>query len=156
VRVSKRRSTVKVTLGAEEVAILSVLLDELDDTVDRMDVADPVTDRLFPAGYRDDRDAELEYRELTETSLRDLRRERTGQLRAVLPEGGGTVELDADGSVCWLTVLNDLRLAIGVRLDVTEDPRPPADPDTPDAAAMAIYQWLTVLQDSLVQAVMGT
>ena len=90
-----------------------------------------------------------------EESLRDTKAERVAECRAELPDGEGDVDLDDEAAQRWLTVLTDLRLAIGTRLDVSEDDDPAIDPSDPDAQLRAIYQWLTALQDSLVHAVMG-
>jgi hypothetical protein len=153
-RVTRRRGSPRIALESVEVAVLNTLLDELDELIDGMDPTDASTRRLFPAGYRDDPDAESDFRELTEQTLREARTERYGLMRAVLPEGGGLIEVDAEDAHLWLTVLNDMRLALGTRLGVTEDRPLVASNDGPDAAAVAIYDWLTTLQDSLVHALM--
>ena len=38
-----------------------------------------------------------------------------------LPAGGGRIQLTGDQALAWLKALNDVRLALGVRLGVTED-----------------------------------
>ena len=52
----------------------------------------------------------------------------------------------------WLAALNDVRLALGTALDVTEDMPDDVDPDDPRAAHLGVYHWLTFVQDGLVQA----
>ena len=52
----------------------------------------------------------------------------------------------------WLAALNDVRLALGTALDVSEDMPDQLDPDDPRSAHLGVYQWLTFVQDSLVQA----
>jgi hypothetical protein len=52
-------------------------------------------------------------------------------------------------------VLNDLRLALGTRLGITEDDDPDLDPVDPAAQSRVIYYWLTALQDSVVQGLMS-
>ena len=56
-------------------------------------------------------------------------------------------------SLTWLRALNQLRLLLGTRLDVTEegDERPMSD-DDPRAATFALYDYLAFLQDQLVDA----
>ena len=137
-----------------ESQVLGGLLDDLDAALDSLPDDDPVHRRLFPPGYRDDEQAAIEFRSLTEAALRDGRSERIGICRAQLPGDGGTVELDAEASERWLSVLNDVRLGIGTRLDVREDDDPVIDPADPDAQTRAVYQWLTALQDSLVRVAM--
>ena len=51
-------------------------------------------------------------------------------------------------------MLNDLRLALGTRLGVTEDEPADIDPADPRAQIWAVYCWLPTLQDGLVQTAM--
>jgi hypothetical protein len=112
---------------------------------------DPVLARLLPEGYRDDAESAGEFRRLTEPDLRQQKRENAARLLADLPgEDGGEVRLDRETTETWLTALNDVRLALGTRLDVTED-MPEPDEDDPDAPAYVVYAWLSQLQDVLVQ-----
>jgi hypothetical protein len=73
-------------------------------------------------------------------------------VRATLPEGGGEVRLDGDQAAAWLRTSNDLRLALGTRLDITEDTEPPDDVTGEEGQQLAVYYWLTALQGSLVDA----
>jgi Domain of unknown function (DUF2017) len=111
---------------------------------------DPVLSRLLPDGYRDDSEAAEEFRRLTESTLRQQKCAAADRVLADLAESGGTVRLDAETTETWLAALNDVRLALGTRLDVQEDMADP-DPDDPDAAAYVVYVWLTELQDVLVE-----
>jgi hypothetical protein len=112
---------------------------------------DPVLGRLLPDGYRDDPAAAGEFRRLTESDLREQKRKVAAGLLADLPgDGGGEVRLDRATVERWLTALNDVRLALGTRLDVVED-MPEPDPDDPDTPAYVVYLWLTELQEVLVQ-----
>lgn len=152
-RIVRRRGTIRMQLEPVESALLDTLLDDLDGALATLPADDPVRQRLFPAGYQDE-DAAAEFRELTESSLRDVKAVRLGQCRAELPAGAGTVELSADETERWLTVLNDLRLAIGTRLEITEEEPLEVDPASADAQTRGIYHWLTALQDALVSAAM--
>ena len=72
-----------------------------------------------------------------------------------LPEDGGRIRLSGDQAQAWLRSLNDIRLALGVRLEVTEDREATlgrAGHDSPQAAGLWIYDWLTLLQETLVEA----
>lgn len=71
-----------------------------------------------------------------------------------LPPGGGEVELTADEADEWLTALNDVRLALGAMLGLADEPEPPGA-DHPHAGHFDVYQWLTVVQELLVEALMG-
>jgi hypothetical protein len=154
-RVNRRRGHVRINLEAVEAGLLSTLFDDLGGALAVLPDDDPVRQRLFPSAYPDDEAAASEFRELTEDSLHDARVERLEKCRAELPSADGNVELDDEAAQRWLTVLNDLRLAIGTRLNVSEDDELGIDPADPDAQTRAIYHWLTALQDSLVRAVAG-
>jgi len=63
--------------------------------------------------------------------------------------------LDAAQVSSWLGVVNDLRLVLGTRLDVTEEMERVAL-DDPRAPALAVYQYLTYLLSEIVQALSDT
>ena len=52
----------------------------------------------------------------------------------------------------WLGALESLRLVLGTQLDVTEESYGPLDLDDPEAARLALYHWLSWLQEEVVQA----
>lgn len=155
-RVSRRQGAVRLRFEAVEATLLSSLLQDLVTLldVDERPSADSVVRRLFPDGYRDDPEAAAEFRELTEASLRQDRRSRAGVCRDELTASHGDLVLDPEPGERWIQVLNDLRLAIGTRLGITEDDDHDIDPETSDAGPRTIYLWLTATQESLVQALM--
>lgn len=132
----------------------------LDGTADSAPMSapdDPVLARLLPDAYRDDPDAASEFRRYTENDLRLRKRDNARTVRADITEAGaeGTISLDERHAQAWLGALNDLRLALGTNLDVTEDMEEYAEgllPDDPRAAMLAVYHWLGMLQESLVRA----
>jgi hypothetical protein len=116
---------------------------------------DPVLARLLPDGYRDDPEAAGEFRKYTESGLRSAKQEAAQAMLDTLPEAGGKFQLTHDQAHAWLKALNDVRLALGVRLGVTEEfeeqwGQLPAD--DPQWAAYEVYAWLGAVQESLVQA----
>jgi hypothetical protein len=112
---------------------------------------DPALARLLPDAYRDDPGAAGEFRRLTEASLRRDKVEAAERLLAALPgDGPGEVRLDPEATEGWLSTLNDVRLALGTRLEVTEEMAEP-DPEDPDAPAYVVYLWLTELQGVLIE-----
>ncbi|MEV5969714.1 DUF2017 domain-containing protein [Streptomyces sp. NPDC051921] len=132
--------------------------------------ADPALRRLFPDAYGDDTDelrrAAADFRRFTENDLRARKREDALAVvrsldtlaSAAAGEGGGILKLTPDESRAWLGALNDLRLTIGTRLDVTDDDEseqlyrlPDSDPRKPMVMA---YLWLGGLQESLVETLM--
>ena len=53
----------------------------------------------------------------------------------------------------WLGAIESLRLYLGTALDVPEDAyRERLDPDDPDAPALALYGYLSWLQEQAVEA----
>ncbi|MET0763608.1 MAG: DUF2017 family protein [Blastococcus sp.] len=150
-----RGGDVVAHLDPAEAGILGLLLDQLEQllTADAEDVAgDPVMARLLPEGHRGDPELAADYRELTESSLRSGKADDLATMRASLPPDGGDVRLDADRAGSWLRTTNDLRLALGTRLDVSEDTEPPDEVTGEQDQQLAVYYWLTALQGSLVDA----
>ncbi len=116
---------------------------------------DPVLARLLPDAYTGDAEAAGDFRRYTEQDLRSGKVAAARTVLATLPEGGGQVRLSADDAQAWLRALNDVRLALGVRLSVTEDfeeRMARLDPDDPRTAYFWVYDWLTYLQETLVRA----
>jgi len=150
-----RHGDVVARLDPAEAGIVGLLLDQLEQLLaaDADDVAgDPVMARLLPDGHRSDPDLAADYRELTESSLRSGKTDDLAIVRATLPEGGGEIRLDRDQAGAWLRTSNDLRLALGTRLDITEDTEPPDEIADEQDQQLAVYYWLTSLQGSLVDA----
>ncbi|MEU9440704.1 DUF2017 domain-containing protein [Streptomyces sp. NPDC048304] len=138
--------------------------------------ADPVLKRLFPDAYSDPEEAphspaeaeewrahSAEFRRYTENDLRAGKRDNAlaviRALDALAPdEGGAVLKLTPQDSQRWLGALNDLRLAIGIRLEIADDDDtdllyglPDEDPRKPMVMA---YLWLGGLQETLVHALM--
>ncbi|HSR83942.1 MAG TPA: DUF2017 domain-containing protein [Streptosporangiaceae bacterium] len=116
---------------------------------------DPVLARLLPDGYRDDPRASAEFRRYTEESLRSAKVASAQSVLASLPATGGEVLLSEPECQQWLRALNDVRLALSVRLgisDENEDLSEHLTADDPRSAYVWVYQWLAYLQDSLIEA----
>jgi Domain of unknown function (DUF2017) len=116
---------------------------------------DPVLARLLPDGYTDDPEASAEFRRYTEESLRTAKVASAQTVLASLPSGGGEVRLSEPECQQWLRALNDVRLALSVRLDITDENEDLSDhlaADDPRSAYVWVYQWLAYLQDSLIEA----
>lgn len=138
-------------VAAEVVALLT----------DGFDRADPVVGRLFPDPYPDLPEDAEEYRRLTEGELQTAKIDQAGAILAALPEsGGGEVSLDAESAEAWLRALNDVRLALGVRLDIAEetsleselDEAVLSDPTSSRVFQLSVYAYLGYLQESLLEA----
>jgi hypothetical protein len=149
---------VTARLDRAEAQIVALLLDQLEQllSADADDVGnDPVMARLLPDGHRSDAELAADYRELTEETLRSGKADDLAMVRATLPPGGGEVRLDGDQASAWLRTTNDLRLAMGTRLGITEDTEPPDDPASEEGQQLAVYYWLTALQGSLIDALVA-
>lgn len=153
-----RGGDVVARLEPAEAGIVGLLLDQLEQLLDADadDVGgDPVIARLLPDGHRGDAELATDYRELTEASLRSGKADDLAMVRATLPDGGGEVRLDPDQAAAWLRSTNDLRLALGTRLDISEDTEPPEEMAGEEDQQLAVYYWLTALQGSLVDALVA-
>ena len=118
---------------------------------------DPALARLFPDAYLDDADAAAEFRRFTERDLRETKVAHAQTALETLRRSGEKVTLSADEAAAWLGALNDVRLALGTRLGVTEEGMAELaslPDDDPRAATFHVYDWLTYLQESLVHAIM--
>jgi Domain of unknown function (DUF2017) len=116
---------------------------------------DPVLARLFPDAYGDDPEAAGDFRRYTEQGLRDGKVAAARTVLATLPDEGGRIRLSAGDAEAWLRALNDVRLALGVLLEIKEDyERELADetPADPRSAYLQVYDWLTFLQETLVRS----
>jgi Domain of unknown function (DUF2017) len=155
-RIGKDR--VRVRLAQDEVAILRGLPDQLR-TVLAEGRDEPVNQRLFPPAYLDvaDTDHDAEFQRLMHD---DLVKEKLANLDLVtdtLARGSPsvrrwTVELTNEEATAWLGVLNDLRLALGVRLDITEDFDGAVDDTDPRAPALRLLSYLGWLEEQLLDA----
>ncbi len=116
---------------------------------------DPVLSRLLPDGYIDDQDAARDFRRFTESALRSAKVAAARTVLATMPPGGGRVRLSTEQAEVWLRALNDVRLALGVRLGVTDDFDGLVEdmsPQHPQFAYAQVYQWLAYIQESLILA----
>jgi len=118
---------------------------------------DEVLLRLLPNAYADQVDAS-EFRRYTESTLRQKKQAHAMAMRMHLNAAvDGIVELDHDSANAWLGAMNDVRLALGVRLKVEENSHQELEllaPDDPMRGVYAVYSWLGWLQESLIDALM--
>jgi hypothetical protein len=117
---------------------------------------DPVLKRLLPNAYADPEAAD-DFRRYTEPALRRNKQEALRAIREALTvlvdnESAGVIEeLDAQ---LWLKAINDLRLALSVRLNIDAESFEKFEnmPDEdPQKGIYAVYFWLGWLQESLLE-----
>lgn len=171
-----RKGGVSVTFGVDESRVLRHVLGEMvellgTDAADSADEdplavavgigtstkapADPALARLFPDGYSDDPDASADFRRYTETGLRSTKLEALQSALATVGEPGQRVTLTPEQAEAWLRALNDTRLVLGERLGITdeiEEVIASLGEDDPRLALFWVYDRLTYLQETLVQA----
>jgi hypothetical protein len=141
-----RKGEYQLRLPPEERELLRDLPAQLRDVLAS---DDPALRRLFPPAYKDDAALEAEYRHFMGD---DLLASHTKSLQAMEDTIDAEV-VDEDQLVGWLGALNDLRLVLGTRLDVTEDMYDhEMDPGDPRAPAFAMYTYLGWLQEQVVDA----
>jgi hypothetical protein len=137
---------VRLRFNDGEILLLRGLLDELEGLLEDPD--DPALRRLFPPAH-DDPESEEQYRSLVQDQLLGGRSKAIAVVRDTL----GKETLGADEADSWLRALNDLRLVLGTRLDVTEDlDYEKLDLNEPRGRDLAVYGYLTWLQEQLVEA----
>jgi uncharacterized protein DUF2017 len=93
-------------------------------------------------------------RSLYEPEIIEAKRVAAQQLLDTVPEDGGRFELTEEAANAWIAAVNDVRLALGTMLDIRPDGPERLPDDHPLAPHLDVYQWLTVLQEYLVLALM--
>ncbi|SCE68613.1 DUF2017 domain-containing protein [Micromonospora mirobrigensis] len=152
------------SFAVDEVRVLRKVAGEVVGLLtDGFDHGDPVVGRLFPEVYPDDSAGTAEFRRYTEGDLKTAKIDQAGAILAALPDttdAGGEVRLDAEAAEAWLRALNDARLAMGVRLDISDgtdlgeelDEAMALDPTSSRVFQLSVYAYLGYLQESLLNA----
>jgi hypothetical protein len=183
--VRRKGGLVRVTLEAAEVGLLRNLVaqvlalldpgeavsgaDPLEQLVGLSSAAveaptDPALQRLLPDAYSGDDVAAQEFRRLTDSDLRTTKRLALQQILDSLDvaeqtrTGAVRVGLAEDAAASWLPALTDVRLALASRFGIDEgvdEERLVVEPGTERYDEIALYDWLSWLQDALVRAVTG-
>lgn len=121
--------------------------------------------RLLPDFYRTDnrhRDQPFDadslnsaLRSLHEPEIIDAKRGAAQQMLDTVPDRGGKFELTEEQANAWIAAVNDIRLALGTLLKIGPHGPERLPDDHPMAGQLSVYQWLTVLQEYLVVALIG-
>jgi hypothetical protein len=123
---------------------------------------DPALDRLLPTANREDEQVAAEFRRLTESGLRHRKAAALDTAVAAL-RSKDAVRLDEAAARAFVTALTDVRLVLGERLqlrtdddlDLLEELADSLDPEDPVVHAVALYDFLTWLQETLASALLG-
>jgi hypothetical protein len=148
-RIKRTRSGVfELRLSPEERDVLRGLPAQMRDALE-LGNNDPAVARLNPSACLDDAEVDAEYQQMMAGDLN------TGRLQA-LDAFEATVDathLEEDEALAWMRAINDVRLLLGTRLDVSEDPgQRHVDADDPRAPGFALYDYLSLLTQELVEA----
>ena len=151
-RIVGRRGRYELRLPDDERTLVKGLLGDLRALL-TLDAGDPRVRRLYPEAYAEDPDHQAEYQRLTREELQSGRLAAVDVVEATVDE----TELTEDQLTAWMHAVNALRLVLGTMLDVQEDTQPFAlDEDDPDAPTMALYGYLGVLLEEIVEAQLDT
>jgi hypothetical protein len=138
----------RLRLPVEERDVLRDLPAQLREL---LQTSDPSLERLFPPAY-DDAEADDEYGELVRADLLD------GKLAAleIVEQTVDANHLTGEQLEAWLGALESLRLVLGTQLDVSEATYDQdLDPGDPRAPALALYSYLSWLQEQAVEALIA-
>ena len=125
---------------------------------------DPSLERLLPSAHREDPGLAAEFRRLTEYGLRERKAANLATAIAALQDSDGDkVRLDQEQAQAMVVALTDVRLLLGERLrlrtdedaDALHDRLESASEDDPQLYLAAYYDFLTWLQETLIQALMS-
>jgi len=139
-----------VYIPEAERVVLRQLAGELRELLPTEDAS---VGRLFPPAYEDDVAANDEYARLMHDELLNDRTNSVDVFERTLDAKRVTEEQ----LVAWMSAVNDLRLVLGTRLDVTEEMyERPIDEHAPNAQQLAIYHYLGWLEEQMVGALSGS
>ena len=143
----------RISLPEHEAELLRTLVPQLRELLTTgLSENDPSLTRLFPTAYANDPELDAGYQALVRDELLEKRFATLDVIEDLLATADGG-EVDGDQLSAWMRAVNDLRLVLGTRLDVSEDDEPDdLDPADPESQAWAIYHYLGMLVAVIVDA----
>jgi Domain of unknown function (DUF2017) len=151
-RLETDSSGVVLNLESHEAVVVEQLLDDMIEFISHENSDDDVEKRLFPDAF-DDEDEAQKFKEMVGSELRAEKLKALELMRAGIVAGGGRTTLSPADVEAWLRGLNDLRLAIGTRLDVTEEKMADIpDEDDPASVPLGLVHWLGWLQEMMIDS----
>lgn len=151
--VERTEAGIRLELDEQEAGILRELLKEMRLLLEAdIPAEDDVLQRLFPRAHEDEEEQRA-YEDLVGEQLRAAKLDALRTVNAKLGDGGAIdVDLTLEETDDWLRLLNDIRLAIGTRIDVDEQKMGrPYDPSDPEGPALSLLHWLGWLQGSILE-----
>ena len=148
-RIKRTRSGVfELRLSPEERDVLRGLPTQMRDALE-LGKDDPAVARLNPSACLDDAEVDAEFHRLMDDDLSAGRIEALDAFEKTVDN----TRLDEQEALAWMRAINDTRLLLGTRLDVSEDPAERHVPDDdPRAPGFALYDYLSLLTQELVEA----
>ena len=166
---SSLNGQITLTLDVGEREVLGQLFDQVEqlldeltsqDTSDPLELMlgmngstqisqDPALARLFPDGYSEDEHASADFRRFTEQDLRQQKIAALTDVRKGIQAAANPAVISDLQAQSWLKALNDLRLVLGTRLEISDDNDFDFDSDEP---GIHLYNYLTYLQGTLIDA----
>ena len=146
----KRGARYAVSLSDDERTMLAELCRQSRTLLEAEDPStDPAVARLFPPAYQDDPLQNLEF----ETAQGNA--PRNGKLDAIdtVERTVRAPDLSEEELLDWMKVVNDARLVLGTRIEITEQAtQRDFPPDHPDHDSFGVYVYLTWLEDRILRA----
>lgn len=146
----RRGSRYAVSLSEDERTMLTELCRQSRALLEAEDPSsDPAVARLFPPAYQDDPLQNLEF----ETTMGDT--PRNGKLDAIatVERTVRATDLSEDELLAWMKVVNDARLVLGTRIEITEQATQRDFPEgDPRHESFGVYVYLTWLEDRILRA----
>ncbi len=152
--VANEDGTFSLNLDEQERALITTIIPELRWLVDD-DPDDEMLARLFPTARPDDIFAEVEYQQMVREDLVSARLDRFD----MVTELSEATVIDQEQLAAWTGAVNDMRLVLGTRLNITEDDDFEFDDqaeDDPESVARSAYWYLGWLLEHLVEASTST
>jgi hypothetical protein len=139
-----RRGDYQLRIPEVERGILRTLPGQLRDVLAS---DDPALTRLFPPAYGEDAERNEEFERLVKGDLMAHRLTSLDVMEATID----AERVDEEQLLAWLGAINDLRLILGTRLDVSEEDLPEVEETDPRAGAFALYYYLGWLEEQVVE-----
>ena len=149
--------SLKVSLPHAEGLVLCSLPQRIEDLLSQDDFNRRIADRLFPVAY-EDADKQAEYRKLLGDDLKKRKLESVEVFKNTLEswditQSGVEVTIPAESVETWLGFLNDMRLYLGIELDITgNDWSAGLDSEEEIGEELALLYLLTWLQQCILDA----
>jgi hypothetical protein len=143
-----RRGGYVLDLPPEEREVLRGLAPQLVALLEEADPASaPWLIRLFPVAYPQDEERDAEYRRLMHEDLKTRHLQALRTMEATVD----ATELGEEEVLAWLGALNELRLVLGTRLDVSEETTDDDfEPGSEEEGIFGLYVYLGWLQEQVV------